>query len=76
MASNIRDLPTCDAAQRITATSPIQASVAKGMATRRIHLALEEIAVRHVSIGLVWRATSVDVVDDGTSEEGSSLLVV
>jgi hypothetical protein len=46
------------------------------MATRRIHFALEEIVERHVSIGLASRATSADDVDDGTREEGSSLLVV
>jgi len=52
MASNIRDLPICEAAQRITAASAIQASVTKGMAILRIHFALEEMAVGHVSMGL------------------------
>jgi len=70
IANKIRDLPMCDAAQRMTATNPIQASVVKGMATRLIHLALEEIAVRQVSTWLVCRAMSADVVDEGVREEG------
>ncbi len=70
MANKISDLPICDAAQRITATSAIQASVVKGIATRRIHFALEEIVVRHVSIGVECKVTSADVMDDEIREEG------
>src|SRR5215831_16443713 len=75
MASKIKDLPICDALQRTTATSAIQASVVKGIATLRIHFVLVEIAVRHVSIAPVWKATSADVVDKGVRAEDGRLLL-
>src|ERR1700694_833297 len=64
MASKMSERPTCDAAHRITATTPIQASVARGMPTRRIHLALVRMSMRHVSEERLASAASPAKGDD------------
>src|SRR2546421_2467990 len=68
MASKMSERPTCDAAHRITATTPIQASVASGMPTRRIHLALVRMSMRHVSEERLASAASPVRADDDERE--------
>src|SRR5437588_9265225 len=67
-ASKMSERPTCDAAHRITATTPIQASVASGMPTRRIHLALVRMSMRDVSEERPASAASPAKADDDERE--------